>query len=358
MKKFSHLDADNSIADLVEHPAFKGFAARLLPGAYSASLGALPLRRVGLLLPQHRHVDAVTVLGAVNHMIDEVGRGKTIFYDFYTKKQKRQAPDKGSTGLFFFRGKPGSPFAVICPGGSFRYVGSLHEGFPLAVELSGKGYNAFVLKYRVSDARQLRANCLIACQDLAAALSYLFKNAEALCIMTRDYSLWGGSAGGRVVASLAGCGNAHFGGDVLPTPCAVIMMYPGLPGFCRNVPPAFFTVSDDDKKIAAAVEQRVRNMREAGLEVACRKYRQAGHGFGLGTGTDAEGWVEHAVRFWRKHMEKRKGLGRAAASPRKAVACAWLGKVFIWLGKLFIRRWNHLFKAVLKALGRAKNRAI
>jgi hypothetical protein len=30
-------------------------------------------------------------------------------------------------------------------------------------------------------------------------------------------------------------------------------------------------------------------------------YRNVGHGFGLGTGTSAEGWVDNALRFWENH---------------------------------------------------------
>ena len=29
-----------------------------------------------------------------------------------------------------------------------------------------------------------------------------------------------------------------------------------------------------------------------------RKYKILGHGFGLGTGTSAEGWVADAIQFW------------------------------------------------------------
>ena len=64
------------------------------------------------------------------------------------EKQKAEEPAKSHTGLFFFRGKPGAPFAVVSPGGGFSYVGSVHEGFPYAVAISKQGYNAFVLKYR------------------------------------------------------------------------------------------------------------------------------------------------------------------------------------------------------------------
>ena len=29
------------------------------------------------------------------------------------------------------------------------------------------------------------------------------------------------------------------------------------------------------------------------------------HGFGLGTGTVAEGWIEDAVRFWESQLDNR-----------------------------------------------------
>lgn len=113
-------------------------------------------------------------MGSLNRVIDDVGKGRTVFYDFYTEAQKRADPTKEQTGLFFFRGKPGAPFAVISPGGGFSYVGSVHQGFPYAVEISNKGYNAFVLKYRAGHGGA------VATQDLAAAISYIFENADTL----------------------------------------------------------------------------------------------------------------------------------------------------------------------------------
>ena len=52
------------------------------------------------------------------------------------------------------------------------------------------------------------------------------------------------------------------------------------------------------------VERRVQNLRNAGVEVEYRRYKNAGHGFGLGVGTDAEGWVGYAIEFWRNHSSK------------------------------------------------------
>jgi len=190
--KGDHLTADDTIQDLLGHPAFAGFAPLLLPWDDRTYENGMRLRVVGSLLPYHSHVDPAIVVGALNHMIDDVSNGKTVFYDFYTQGEKAEEPAKAHTGLFFFRGKPGAPFAVVSPGGGFSYVGSVHEGFPYAVAISKQGYNAFVLKYRAG------AGGTVATRDLAAALSYIFRNADRLGVGTEAYSLWGSSAGARM----------------------------------------------------------------------------------------------------------------------------------------------------------------
>jgi acetyl esterase/lipase len=136
-------------------------------------------------------------------MIDDVNSGKTIFFDFYTGAQKRTEPSKQPTELFFVHGKVGAPFAIVGPGGGFSYVGSVHEGFPYAVEISRKGYNAFVLKYRAG------RGSAAATQDMAAAISYVFNGAGTLGVSTKDYSVWGSSAGARMAAAIGSHGVAR-----------------------------------------------------------------------------------------------------------------------------------------------------
>ncbi len=288
--------ATEPVSNVINHPAFKGFGQYILPGgARSVDRGML-LNDIDALLPYHGHIDTGTTVRVINHMIGEVNAGRTIFYDFYTDEQKREDPTKETTGLFFFRGEPNAPFAVVCPGGGFSYVGSIHEGFPHALELSLKGYNAFVLQYRTG--AELRAT-----EDLAAALSYVFASSEKLGVSTEDYSLWGSSAGARMAANVGSRGTEAFGGDPLPGPCAVVMAYTGHSPYSRTDPPTFVVVSADDGIVnVPTVDRRVQAMRDAGIDVEYRKYRHAGHGFGLGTGTDAEGWLEQAVRFWKLHM--------------------------------------------------------
>lgn len=229
-------------------------------------------------------------------MIDEINDGKTIFYDFYNEAQKREDPEKESTGLFYFRGKPEEPFAVICPGGGLNYVGSIHEGFPYAIELASKGYNAFVLKYRVGGEQ-------IACEDLAEALAFIFNNAASLEVGIKNYSVWGSSAGARMAANIGSYGAESYGVGEFAKPCMTVMLYTGHSKFTNSDPPTFVAVSDDDTIVnVEAVEAYVENKRKAGLEVEYHRYSGAGHGFGLGIGTQAEGWIYKAIEFWGKQL--------------------------------------------------------
>lgn len=298
LQNINYLKISNTISDLMKHPAFDGFAPHLLTKDQDVNEQSLRLSDVATLLPYHGYVRPDVVVGSLNRMICDASEGKKIFYDFYTDQQKQENTTKNSTGLFFFRGKPGAPFAVICPGGGFSYVGSFHEGFPYATELSKAGYNAFVLRYRVN------GGGAVATEDLATAISFIFANADSLGISRKNYSLWGSSAGARMVAYIGSGGTAVFGGDNLPKPAVVVMAYTGHRSFTKDDPPTFAVVSENDHIVnASVVEKRANAMMRAGIDVEFHKYQRAGHGFGLGTGTDAEGWIAYAIRFWEKHLK-------------------------------------------------------
>ncbi len=290
MTSFVPLTETNTVADLVSHPAFAGFGAHLLPRPQDA-VSDIPLRDAGRLMPWHSHVNPEDMLRALNRLISDSAAGRKVFYEF-----SEDAGIRAQTGLFYFRGKKGAPFALIFPGGGFVYVGSLHEGFPPAQALSGKGYNAFVLQYRTGGSEA-------ACEDMAAALSFIFRNAEELGVSARDYSLWGGSAGARMAAFLGSYGAAAFGGDRLPPPAAVVMCYTGHGAYRQNEPPTFAAVSEDDPIASPMVmARRIEALNAAGTDTEFHLFKHAGHGFGQGSGTDAAGWTDLAVRFWEKHM--------------------------------------------------------
>jgi acetyl esterase/lipase len=294
-----HLGIQSTIRDILRHPSFAGFSHLILPWDDRVYDENMRLTRIGSLLPYHSHVDPETVTSALNRMIDDVASGRTVFYRFYPEAQKRQEPAKSNTGLFFFRGRPGAPFAVISPGGGFSYVGSVHEGFPYAEAISRKGYNAFVLRYRAG------YGGTAATEDLAAAVSYILGNAEALGVSAKGYSLWGSSAGARMAAAIGSHGVANYGGTDVAKPSAVVMAYTAHSDYSSAEPSTFVVVGEQDGIAPPAImERRVQALLKTGTEVEYHKYRNLGHGFGLGIGTSAEGWVFEAIRFWETAIRR------------------------------------------------------
>lgn len=155
------ISTDDTVGDVAGHPSFAGFGRLMLPRSADAYDG-IAMREIGGTMPYHSLVSPPEIVRALNRMASDAADCKRVFYSFYTDPQKRADKSKEETGLFFFRGKTGAPFAIICPGGGFAYVGSLHEGFPHAMEISQKGFNAFVLRYRTGSGQK-------AVEDLAAA---------------------------------------------------------------------------------------------------------------------------------------------------------------------------------------------
>lgn len=299
LPQFPHLRTADTLGTLLDHPAFRGFGPRLLPWDGRAYDAAMPLADIGQLLPYHSAVKPGVVVGALNRIVDDTNAGRTVFYDVHTDAEKQTNPALRHTGLFFFRGKPGAPFAVIAPGGGFAYVGSVHEGFPYAQAISQQGLNAFVLKYRAGEGGR------VATEDLATAVSYIFQNASALQVSTVGYSLWGSSAGARMAAAIGSHGTAAFGGQTLPKPSVVVMAYTGHSEVTASEPPTFVVVGERDGIAPpAAMATRVNTLRCIGTPVEFHTYRGVAHGFGTGQGSPAQGWIEQATQFWQQQLRK------------------------------------------------------
>ena len=285
---------NTKISDVVSNPSFGDYGRLIFPadsGYYSGNtLGELRLT-------WYNNIDSNKTVEIVNYMKEHAVVGDMVFYDIYTEEEKAADPDKEDTGLFFFKGNPGEKFAVCNAGGGFAYVGAIHDSFPQALELSKKGYNAFALIYR--------PGAKTGCQDLARAISFIFEHAKELEVDTDCYSLWGGSAGARMAAWLGSYGPAAFGGADLPRPGAVIMQYTGHSDYTENDPPTYACVGENDG-IASwrTMETRINNLSAIGIDTEFHKYTGLNHGFGLGTGTVAEGWLDDAAAFWEKQMNK------------------------------------------------------
>ena len=283
---------DTKISEVINDPVFGEYGRLLFPvnSAYYSgdTLGELRLT-------WYSNIDANKTVEIVNSLRSRAAAGETVFYDIYTEEEKEADAEKRDTGLFFFKGNPGGKFAVCNAGGGFAYVGAMHDSFPHALELSKKGYNAFALIYR--------PGAQTACEDLARAIRFIFEHAEELEVDTDCYSLWGGSAGGRMAAWLGSYGPGAFGGSDLPRPGAVILQYTGHSDYTENDPPTSACVGESDG-IASwrTMERRMEALHAFGIPTEFHHYPGLSHGFGLGTGTVAEGWLDDAAAFWEAQM--------------------------------------------------------
>ena len=282
---------DTPIAQVVNDPVFADYGRLLFPvdeGYWSGNtLGELRLT-------WYNNIDPDETVEIVNTLRQRAAAGETVFYDIYTDAEKAEDPDKEDTGLFFFKGTPGEKFAICNAGGGFAYVGAMQDSFPHALELSKRGYNAFALIYR--------PGAQTACEDLARAIRFIFEHAEELEVDTEGYSLWGGSAGGRMAAWLGSYGTAAFEEGEYPRPAAVIMQYTGHSDYTENDPATFACVGESDG-IAnwRTMQRRIEALDALGIPTEFHHYPGLPHGFGLGAGTVAEGWLDQAVAFWEEN---------------------------------------------------------
>lgn len=280
------------VSDVINDPVFGNYGRLIFPvnSAYYSgdTLGSLRFT-------WYTNIDPDKTVEITNYLRDHAAAGDTVFYDIYTDEEKVQDPEKEDTGLFFFKGDPGARFAVCNAGGAFAYVGAMQDSFPHALELSKHGYNAFALIYRPGAQN--------ACEDLARAISFIFENAEELEVSTDCYSLWGGSAGARMAATLGSNGAGSFGGDAVPRAGAVVMQYTGYSDYTADDPPTFACVGEQDG-IANwhTMQRRIDALDSEGVPTEFHHYPGLSHGFGLGTGTAAEGWIEDAISFWESQM--------------------------------------------------------
>ena len=294
---------DSRVQDVMQNPAFAGFGRLIFPVDMRID-NALALKDVEEILPWYSEVNPERTISIVNEMKMRVKQGETIFYDIYTDEEKAKDPAKKDTGLFFFRGNPGEKFAITNAGGGFAYVAAMHDSFPHMQELAKRGYNAFALIYR--------PGAQTACEDLARAIAFIHEHKEALQVDTDGYSLWGGSAGARMAAWLGSYGTAAFGEKKYPAPGAVIMQYTGLSEVTGTEPPTYACVGT---RVGIAsyriMQQRIEWIRANGTAAEIEVFPGLSHGFGLGEGTVAEGWIDRAVKFWEQNTTSSDEKGES-----------------------------------------------
>jgi acetyl esterase/lipase len=94
---------------------------------------------------------------------------------------------------------------LINAGGAFQFRGNQNEGFPVAEELSKRGYQSFVVNYRLRPYTQEEGAL-----DLARAVRFVRSHAKEYGIEEKDIAVMGFSAGGILSGEML----LNFDGDV------------------------------------------------------------------------------------------------------------------------------------------------
>ncbi len=290
----SDFTLDSTVKEVVSDSAFGDFGRLLFPVDRTvpedATLSEISSEDVYVWYSDIQPEKTVEI---VNHLKARADSGEKIYFPIYSKEEIREDVSKADTGLFYFGGSPGEKFAIMNAGGGFMYVGAMHDSFPHALEVSKKGYNTFALIYRPDEPYE----------DLARAITYLYDHAKELGIQADGYSLWGGSAGARMAAVL---GNKSYlqeltGRTDIPQAAAVVMQYTGYTDTSETDAPTYACVGTRDG-IASwnTMKSRLDRLKKMGIPTEFHKYEGLSHGFGIGTETVAERWLDDAVKFWER----------------------------------------------------------
>lgn len=68
--------------------------------------------------------------------------------------------------------------------------------------------------------------------------------------------------------------------------------------YSPNDPPTYAVIGDRDGiALSIVVKNRIKKLRAFGIDADISVFRNVGHGFGLGVGTSADGWIDGAAQF-------------------------------------------------------------
>ncbi len=212
------------------------------------------------------------------------------------------------------------PTVLVLPGGCYEFC-SDREGEPVAMALSGAGYQAFVLRYSVAEASTWPAPL----RDAETALQTIIDRADRWGVDPTRIAVLGFSAGGHLAASVSLLGRVR--------PAALLLIYPvilqrtlricraevhGAPALLEAVdefcPPTFIVHSAADELVPVADSLRLaERLADHDVPFELHIFPGGQHGMALGTAFTSTGRPEMVDQPF----------------------ASWLGLATDWLGRRF-----------------------
>ena len=316
--------ADMRLREAFAHPRLKPY----LPYAmYHHEVERILLRQRIRKICRFSNWNEKDILRGLNRLQELAGADGDFVFRVYAPEEIAEDPAKQDALVFHFPVKEKTPFAVVVSGGAYTSVCNVSEGFAVAARLNELGYHAFVVNYRTQGQPPLMPKPI---NDLARAVGFILEYAASFNI-EKEYFITGYSAGGNLV-NLFCTENLGYRQYGLTAPKACFPVYSTVDvdfahtrkpdRFYRSrfgkrysnqvfedydivrhlagFPPAYLVHCKDDptvpceqsEKLAAALERE-------GIPHRLELGEKGGHGFGVGTGSSVEGWLDRAVAFYQ-----------------------------------------------------------
>lgn len=223
-------------------------------------------------------------------------------------------------------------YVILNAGGAYGAVCTMVESLPVAAKLNELGMDCFCLNYSTANKASFLKGLMPApLDDLSAAWNFIKEHETKFRVNAEKYIVGGFSAGGHLSAMW---GTPHRGARSygIVNPEALLLAYPligmenihgsaaailktGMLGMgfgqkkaleytaSRQVDtqyPAVYLVQalDDDMVPAQDAKDLEAALMAANIRHQMERVTSGGHGFGLGSATPADGWVERAIAFW------------------------------------------------------------
>ncbi len=255
----------------------------------------------------------------------------------YSNEEMTAEPRKEQTKLFFLPSdrKRHEECVLLMSGGAYGAVCTLPESLPVAAKLNELGFDCFCVNYRTAVPEDAAEGLFPKpADDLAACWTYIRDHQKEYGVDAKNYLACGFSAGGHLAAmwGTEHLGARHYG---IPQPKLLMLDYPlismetmdegPVKAFMltmmfgaehdrlveaeyevhrhidKNYPPVYHVQALDDPTVAPVNASLMKAALEQ-WDVPCRTelVQHAQHGFGLGSETEADGWVHRAVEFYEE----------------------------------------------------------
>ena len=262
----------------------------------------------------------------LNFLKTHIETGEITREKVYSESEVRSDSSKVGVQVLEYRNRGSNKVAIIIPGGGYSNVCSFCEGWPIAQELFERGYNCFVLYYRVFP----NAYMPNPIEDVARLVKRIKENYPDLDL--NGYLMLGFSAGGHLAGIWAT--KQGYPRYNLPKPKFLSLTYPVIDlslkkGVTRanclgencseeevkkysvhtnvdeNYPETYLWQGRNDQCIS--FENSVimdKALTENNVKHKYVVYDDTCHGFGVGKGTCAEGWIDDMLKFFNENNKE------------------------------------------------------